>query len=56
MGSLPLGHDRDSEELVFSGDKASVGEDEKVLEMNGEAGGTTARLDLEPSKYTLKDG
>lgn len=41
---------------MFNGDRVSVGEDEKVLEMDGGDGCTTGRMYLTPLNRTLKSG
>ena len=43
-------------EVLFSGSRGSVLEDERVLEMDGGDGCTTMRMYLMPLNHTLKNG
>lgn len=46
----------ENEELVFNGYQVSVGEDEKLLEMDSDDGWKTMWMFLMSQKCTLKNG
>ena len=43
-------------DLLFTGHRISVGDDEKILELDGGDGGTTVWMYLMPLNCTLKNG
>lgn len=54
--AVARGWGRGSEGLVFNGDRESVWEDEKVMEMDGGEGCTTVERYLIPQNCMLKHG